>query len=486
MSGTTTPLDTWNRFWFQPQPTSTLAVVRIAYGLVVVAWALSMAPDLATFFSTSGVVAHPGDHGGGLEATVVGDATIRGLHLVLVIGSVCLMLGYRTRLASVVVFVCIVWFQRRNPFILNAGDRLLANLGFYLMLAPAGASLSVDRWRRAPTAFCEFPARAPWALRLVQIQLSVLYVSTVWEKLQGQTWADGTAVSYALRIGQLSRLTLPDGLTESVPLMHVLTWSTLVIELGLAFLVWSRRLRPWVLCCGLALHLCIELTMMVGFLGAAVMITYVAFVPADAMTAALLRFQLCRRRTQIPCLRRLRPWEYCLRGRRFLARVSRRVTVMADLEVDPAEPVPTGRDDGGSRCSAACAAGADAPRAVCAARSGSDRVDDSSSAVRPVTATRSATSKVAPRMAAARSVSSESSGSPVIRRRMVSRSGGGSPMSVTSATPLSRVMAPSSSRAATISEMKRGFPAAPATRWRSLGPGRSPRWWRTRAPTSSG
>ncbi len=178
--------------------------------------------------------------------------------------------------------------QRRNPAVLNAGDRLLANLGFYLMLAPSGASLSLDRWRRATGSFWEFPARAPWALRLVQVQLSLLYLSTVWEKLQGQTWADGTAISYGLGIGRLARVHLPDGLTDSVLLVNLLTWSTLVIELSLALLVWRRRLRPWVLGFGVAMHLCIEVTMMVGFLGMAILVAYLAFVPPATMSARLL------------------------------------------------------------------------------------------------------------------------------------------------------------------------------------------------------
>ena len=258
----------WHRFWFRPEPTSTLAVVRIAYGMVVFLWAVSLAPDLHTFFPTSG-------------------APVTGLYVLLVVGSVGMVLGYRSRLAAAVVFLALMWFQRRNSAVINAGDRLLANLGFFLMLAPSGASLSLDRWRRAPGPFWEFPARAPWALRLVQVQLSVLYLSTVWEKLQGQTWANGTAVSYALGIGQLARVHLPDGLTDSVLLMNLLTWSTLVIELSLALLVWRRRLRPWVLGFGVALHVFIEVTMMVGFLGMALLVAYLAFVP-PAMSARLL------------------------------------------------------------------------------------------------------------------------------------------------------------------------------------------------------
>ena len=57
-------------------------------------------------------------------------------------------MGQWTRLAAVVVFVGIVSLERRNPFVFNSGDGLLKVIAFYMMLAPSGASLSLDRWRR--------------------------------------------------------------------------------------------------------------------------------------------------------------------------------------------------------------------------------------------------------------------------------------------------------------------------------------------------
>src|SRR5439155_9574705 len=135
----------------------------------------------------------------GLLNGAPGDAMVVGLYIVLLVAAVCLVVGLRTRVAGAVVFVAILSFERRDPFVFNAGDTLIRVMALYLLLAPSGASLSLDRLRRARDRFWEFPARAPWALRLIQVQVSVIYLSTVWEKLQGETWRDGTAVSYALR-----------------------------------------------------------------------------------------------------------------------------------------------------------------------------------------------------------------------------------------------------------------------------------------------
>ena len=42
----------WSRFWFEPESTATLAVVRILFGFVVLEWSISLLPDLSTFFSS--------------------------------------------------------------------------------------------------------------------------------------------------------------------------------------------------------------------------------------------------------------------------------------------------------------------------------------------------------------------------------------------------------------------------------------------------
>ncbi len=49
-------LRAWDGFWLSPEPTSALAVVRVAYGLLLLSWALMLASELSSFFSTSGIL----------------------------------------------------------------------------------------------------------------------------------------------------------------------------------------------------------------------------------------------------------------------------------------------------------------------------------------------------------------------------------------------------------------------------------------------
>jgi hypothetical protein len=160
-------------------------------------------------------------------------------------------------------------------------------MAFYMMLAPAGASLSLDRWRRARSAFWELPSRAPWALRLMQVQLSVLYLAGLWAKLRASEWNDGTAISYAVRLDDLARFDMPASLATSELLVNLLTYGTLAIEALIGILVWNRALRPWVLGLGVALHVGIDLTLRVGFFSYAIFVLYLAFLPPGAVSARL-------------------------------------------------------------------------------------------------------------------------------------------------------------------------------------------------------
>jgi len=204
---------------------------------------------------------------------------------------VCMTVGFGTRPASLVVFIGLLSFERRSPLVFNAGDQLLRILAFYMVLAPSGSALSVDH-RLKGGRLLEFPVRAPWTLRLIQLQLSFVYIGAVWAKVQGTTWNDGTAVSYALRLTDLQRLPIPSFVGHSVTLSALLTYGTLATELSVGILVWNRRLRPWVLGAGVLLHLGIDWSLRVGFFTLSVFVMYLAFLPperASALTRAVAR-----------------------------------------------------------------------------------------------------------------------------------------------------------------------------------------------------
>ena len=302
----------WERFWFAPEPTSTLALVRIAFALVAFGWTASLAPDLMAFYTADGIHPELGEQPTGAWTLLQlsdSPAAVWSLWAAMLVGSLCLLVGFVSRAAALVVFVGLVSFTRRDFLVVNSGDELLRIVALFLALSPCGAALSVDRWLRVRDRdrFWEAPLHAPWALRLIQVQLSFVYLSTVWHKVRGETWNDGTAVSYAFRIEDISRFPLPDALTGSLLFANLATFGTLAVELGLAVLVWNRVLRPWILLAGVGLHLGIDFTVRVGFFTPTILVCYLAFLPPAraAAVVAAVRARLAGRRW--PRLLPLRP-----------------------------------------------------------------------------------------------------------------------------------------------------------------------------------
>ena len=284
----------WQRFWFEPEPTSTLALVRIAFGLVVLVWTLSLIRDADAFFSSEGLLSgssYAGESGAswGLLDVFEGWLAVGLVLGALTLASLLLIVGQDTRVAALVVFVCVLSLERRNPFVFNSGDGLIRITAFFLMLAPSGTSLSLDRWRRAREAFWEFPARAPWALRLMQVQLSIIYLASVSTKLAGDLWNNGTAVSFALRLEDLKRFDAPLWLTDSELAINLLSYCTLALEAALGILVWNRTLRPYVLGLGVAMHLSIDLSLRVGYFSYALFILYIAFLSPEWVSRSVIR-----------------------------------------------------------------------------------------------------------------------------------------------------------------------------------------------------
>jgi hypothetical protein len=285
-------LDAWNRFWFTPVEASTFVLFRLAFGLVAVGYTISLAPALFAFYSDDGILPAQPKYSGTLAWGLLGwfpsDGAVLLFYFLMLIGAVSLLVGFQTRLAALVFFVCLISFGRRNPWVLNSGDLLVQVLAFYMVFMPAGLAVSVDRWLKEPRRIWDFPARAIWPLRLVQVQVSILYIAAVWAKVRGTTWNDGTAVSYAFRIEDISRFPVPSFVTDSLVITNLLTFGTLAVELSIGILVWNRVLRPWVLLLGVGLHLGIDYAVRVGFFSYAVLVAYVAFVPPDAARSFIL------------------------------------------------------------------------------------------------------------------------------------------------------------------------------------------------------
>jgi hypothetical protein len=211
------------------------------------------------------------------------DRWIAAFFWVFLIFALMLMAGLWTRLSSIVVFACLASIHQRNLLILQGGDVFLRVTGFFLIFAPAGAALSLDRWIRIRRGLegADLQPRAPWAQRMIQFELSLLYLTAFWWKMKGHTWLNGTALFYVFHMHSLARFPVP-GWMQSAAAIRVISWFTLLAEFSLGVLIWFRRIRYPVLLLGLLFHFGIEYSLNLPMFAWDVLAAYVLFInPAD-------------------------------------------------------------------------------------------------------------------------------------------------------------------------------------------------------------
>jgi hypothetical protein len=177
----------------------------------------------------------------------------------------------------------ILSFQRRDPWVFNSGDVVVRIEALFLALSPCGAALSLDQ-RRRTGSFWSAESGPVWPVRLFQVQMSIIYLAALQMKLSGETWLQGTAVSYVLRLNDMQRWPTPDWYATNALIMNLVTWGTLAIELALAVLIWDRRFRPWVLAAGVVLHLMIDIHIQIGVFSYAMFVLYLAWISPEAIS----------------------------------------------------------------------------------------------------------------------------------------------------------------------------------------------------------
>ncbi|HWF11525.1 MAG TPA: HTTM domain-containing protein [Bryobacteraceae bacterium] len=287
----------WNAFFFAPQSTTPIALFRIVYGVLLVIDLLFLGPHWPDWYGTHAWVSlatmHAVEPGTRLSLFAVmpqSDVWVWAVFWISLGSAVLLTFGFLTRMSSVAAFLCLTSIHQRNLYITHSGDTFLRVSGFFLMFAPAGAAFSMDRliglWRGRGDSAVRL--RSPWAQRMIQIELALMYFAAFCSKAQGHPWVDGTALFYVFHLDELRRFPLPAWFFDS----HVLklgTWSVLALEFSLGILIWIRDLRYYVLACGLVFHLAIEYSMNIPLFEWDILAAYILFIDASDIARARKR-----------------------------------------------------------------------------------------------------------------------------------------------------------------------------------------------------
>jgi hypothetical protein len=276
-----------------------LAALRVVLALTVLADLALRAPNLRVHYSDEGLLPRQVlleylDPWLWSVALSNGTPFFQGLLFTLAAAAaVGLLLGYRTRLMTVVVWLLMLSLHWRNPAIGYSADGLLRLLLFWSLFLPLGAVWSLDRRRGLSPEPASVRVLSPATAGLL-LQIACMYWFTALLKT-GREWrVDGTALSSALSIEELAT-PLGTALLQFHALLQALTFLTLGIETVAPLLlfspVWTVTLRLVGIAALVALQVGIWLTLAVGifpWLAAACM---VGFLPSGFWEALLPRWR---------------------------------------------------------------------------------------------------------------------------------------------------------------------------------------------------
>ena len=296
----------WDQFWFTPQRPHTLALIRIATGLMLLYSQAVLALRLGDFLGDDAWVnnrtiaaLNRGEFGAPSGARsylwlISSSVLLWGHHMLTMAASACLAIGFMTRFTAPLAWFLQLMLIHRLTGVLFGLDQITTTLAMYLMIAPSGAVFSVDAWLRKrlagpiardPRLAWLFPDDSPSvmsaiATRLAQIHLCVIYLFGGLWKARGTTWWDGTAMWFAAANYEYQSLNLT-WLGRFPVVFSALTHLTVFWEVFYCALVWPKLTRPLVLATAVAVHGGIALFLGMITFGSMMIVANAIFVSPD-------------------------------------------------------------------------------------------------------------------------------------------------------------------------------------------------------------
>ncbi|MBS2028693.1 MAG: hypothetical protein JST54_12395 [Deltaproteobacteria bacterium] len=280
------------RYWVGQMDLRGIALFRIGLGLFLIFDLLDFAPDLRAWFSNEGVLPLSPFLGQWARSTrfVLMDAFSTPLLVwvywaIALAVSIAVVLGYRTRLASVLAFVLFAGFQERLPPLFDGSDTVLRLMLFWHMLTASGNVWSLDALRAEKAGRPLSRTGMALPVRMTGVQIGWIYFCSVFWKMGGWKWHDGTAVHYGLHLSHVFARPWAAALADVLPVVQFITYFTLVLEASFLFLTHfpykPRLFKAIALLAGVALHGGIFLTINVGHFSFLMPLCYVAMFEGD-------------------------------------------------------------------------------------------------------------------------------------------------------------------------------------------------------------
>lgn len=287
----------WDQFWFAPQDPIVPAMIRCGLAVMMLFFYSLRIEAIPFFYYGNGFV--PYELAPELMHSFYhpfvfwypqADWLVAWMYGLFILCLLMLVLGIFGRWLTWLTLFLHLAFMQRNFSLLYGADIIAAFWLFYLGFTQHNLRLNVWNYLRGRSQV-QGQLTDPWTgmgLRLMQVQLCIIYAYTGLEKLKGMTWWEGTAVWNVMGNAHLTPIDL--SFFSQWPLVvAAMTYTTLVFEIYFPIAVWVRTLSKYWLLLGVFFHVGIAFFIGLYFFSGIMLIAYLTFVEPKYLHSLLSR-----------------------------------------------------------------------------------------------------------------------------------------------------------------------------------------------------
>ncbi len=276
-----------------------LALFRICIALIIIVDLFQRFRDLEPFYSDSGIFTRALQMSNYLNANYISLHMISGnvyvqafLFLTAISFAFALLIGFNTKLASILSWVLMLSLHIRNPILSNGGDELLRQLLFWSMFLPLGACYSIDSILHPVQEKLPDKIISMATIALLG-QITLMYLITVVFKHRTEEWTNGLAVYYALSHDHYAT-SFGRFIFKQLELMKTLTygsyWFELIGPLLLFSPIFTIFIRTLMVIAFISFQMGMGISMEIAIFPWAASIAMILFLPSEIWNNIKLNF----------------------------------------------------------------------------------------------------------------------------------------------------------------------------------------------------
>ena len=262
-----------------------LAALRIGLAAVVLADLLLRSFNLTAHYTADGLMPVRASGGPTLNLFALNGSVgwAVTLFVLTAVAALMLLVGYRTRLATIACYLLVASVVKHTPMLVNGGDKLMCLMLFWGIFLPMGACDSIDARQGRYRAQRNAGHIASVASAGLLLQVAIMYIFTALAKDPGLWLSQRSAIWRALSLETFAS-DLGRQLVAHRGLLEVASVATYLLELVgpvVAFLPVATGVGRMAAAVAFILfHLSLALCMRLGTFPYVCMVMWLAFLPA--------------------------------------------------------------------------------------------------------------------------------------------------------------------------------------------------------------